>query len=151
MKIQGATALLLPTSYVHGDLEKKKDIENFYLPGLFFKNIGLAIMQFCFNKQLQLWQSASLSSKSINKEQSIKEVSIQGEGGLTSASILRIRGYGVLGMRTSALLVQKNFKFFEIYGVSERTRAEVACASTDILRTKGDRGLFFATLCRPLL
>jgi len=34
-------------------------------------------------------------------------------------------------------LVQKNFGFFEFFGVSARTRVEGGWASADILRTKG--------------
>jgi len=35
-----------------------------------------------------------------------------------------VRGEGVLQMRMSALFGAKNFGFFEIYGVSARTRGE---------------------------
>jgi len=53
----------------------------------------------------------------------IKDVRSQGKGSLSSANILRTGR--VLQMQTSALFVAKNFEFFEIYGVSTRTRGGV--------------------------
>jgi len=57
-----------------------------------------------------------------NKGPSIKDVRSQGEGGLSSADILRTSEEGFFQMRTSALICAKNFRFFEIYGVSAQTR-----------------------------
>jgi len=54
------------------------------------------------------------------KELSIKDLRSQGGEDLYNADIFRTRG--VLQMRMSALLDSKNFGFFEIYGVSARTR-----------------------------
>jgi len=57
-------------------------------------------------------------------------------------------------MRTSALFGAKTFEFFEIYGVSARTRDGLL--SVDIFRTRKKGGQFF-TLCadvfygRPLI
>jgi len=66
-----------------------------------------------------------------------------GGGGLSSADILRTRGEGVLQVRTSALFVAKNCGYFEIYGVSARTRWRGCWASTD----KGGGGQLFSILC----
>jgi len=49
-------------------------------------------------------------------------------------------------MRTSALFGTKNFRFFEIYSVSARTREE----GVEPERTRG-RDQFFAILCGRLL
>jgi len=55
---------------------------------------------------------------------------------------------GVFQMRTSALFDAQNFGFFEIYGVSVRTR-EVESVRT--FRGQRERGQFFTILCgRPL-
>jgi len=48
-------------------------------------------------------------------------------------------------MRTSARFGTKDSGFFEIYGVSARTRGEEGIASADILRTRGG-SQFFAIL-----
>jgi len=62
----------------------------------------------------------------------------QGVGGSSDADI---RIFGAIGA--------KNFGFFEINGVSERTRR--GGASAYILRTRGKRDEFFAILCGRLL
>jgi len=54
------------------------------------------------------------------KGPSIKDVRSQGGRGLSSADISRTRG--IFQMQMSALFGAKNFRFFEIYGVSARTR-----------------------------
>jgi len=51
-------------------------------------------------------------------------------------------------MRTSADVGAKNFKFFEIYGMSARTRGVVQCGH---FSDKGEGGQFFAILCGRLL
>jgi len=52
----------------------------------------------------------------------------------------------VLQMRTSALFDAMNLGYFEIYGVSSRTRGRGFCQCG-----QGGRGKFFAILCgRPL-
>jgi len=64
--------------------------------------------------------------------------------------ILRTKGEGFIQMRTSALFGAKNIGFFEIYGVSARTRKE----GVEPVRTffgKGEGGQFFAILCVRLL
>jgi len=70
-------------------------------------------------------------------------------GGLSSADIFRKRGGGVLQMRTSALFGAKNFEFFEIYGVSERTRGGGRVER--VWTFCGQGGQFFAILCGRLL
>jgi len=53
-------------------------------------------------------------------------------------------------MQTFALFGSKYFRFFEIYGVSARTGGE----GVNSVRTfcgQGERGQFFAILCRRLL
>jgi len=52
---------------------------------------------------------------------------------------------GVLQMRTYALFGAKNFRFFEIYGVSTRTRGGVESVRTFFGQEVGDQ--LFAILC----
>jgi len=91
----------------------------------------------CFNRINYVQLCVSRSLKFLNQQKntillnhteilllgpSIKDVRSQGEGGLSSADILRIRRKGVLQMRTSSLYDAKKFGFFKIFGVSARTR-----------------------------
>jgi len=71
-----------------------------------------------------------LKKKRKKKKKKKKKKKSNGGGG----------GGGGLQMRTSALFGAKNFGFFEIYGVSARTRGG-GLASADILRT-GERVIF---------
>jgi len=65
----------------------------------------------------------------------------------SSADVLRTWGGG-LQMWMSALFGAKIIGFFEIYGVSARTRG---VKSVRTFFGKGERGQFFAILCRRLL
>jgi len=83
---------------------------------------------------------------------SIKDV--RSQGGLSNADIFRTRGEVALQMRTSALFVQKNFGFFEIYGVSARTRGvnfSRFCAEAFYGRPLTDYWLEFFIPYGPLL
>jgi len=74
---------------------------------------------------------------------SIKDVRSHGRGGLSSAD--KERGFFRCGR--PHFLEQKNLRFFEVYGVSARTKEEGGWASAD----KGKGVNFFAILCGRLL
>jgi len=57
---------------------------------------------------------------------------------------VRSQGRGVLQMWTSALFSTKNFGFFEIYGVSARTRGRVV---EPVRRFFGQGGVNFSRFC----
>jgi len=80
---------------------------------------------------------------------SIKDVRSQGEGVCLVRTFFG-QGGGVLQMHMSALFGANNFGFFEIYGVSARTRRRGGESVRTHFRQKGG-GHFFAILCgRPL-
>jgi len=58
----------------------------------------------------------------IFKKLSIKDSAVKREGGFSSVNILRTRRRGILQMRTSELFGAKHCRFFEVHGVSARTR-----------------------------
>jgi len=68
-----------------------------------------------------------------------------GRWDLYSANIFRKRG--VFQMRTPSLFDAKNFGFFEIYGVSARTRGE-GLSQGGHFSDKGGGGQFFCNFVR---
>jgi len=72
-----------------------------------------------------------------------------GVEGLSSVDIFRKRREGkILQMRKSALFGVKNFEFFEIYGVSARTRGEGGLSHCGHFADNGGRGSIFRNFVR---
>jgi len=84
----------------------------------------------------------------IRKGPSIKDVRGQGGRVAQCGHILRTRGeFFRIQMQTSALFDAKIIRFFEIYGVSARTRGRVV-GTVRTLCGQGGRGLVFRDFVR---
>jgi len=93
---------------------------------------------------LDSWVSAHPNPQK-NQLGVIYKTAVRVEGGCP------VRTKGVLQMRTSALFGVINCGFFEIYGVSARSRGKVGLSQCGHFADKEGGGQFFAILCERLL